>query len=104
MYMCLFGLFGLRCIYRLWVVYVSGRHYVLVSFIVSCLTYGTLVIDLYYEAIHGICLILCFVKSRIYFVLLVFSTHSFMCLLSVSGIYRLIQPCCYIHWQLIDSS
>ena len=48
MYMCLFGLFGLRCIYRLWVVYVSGRHYVLVSFIVSCFTYGTLVIDLYY--------------------------------------------------------
>ena len=35
--------------------------------------------------------ILCFVKSRIYFDLLVFSTHAFMCLLSVSGIYRLIQ-------------
>ena len=32
-----------------------------------------------------------FVKSRIYFGLLVFSTHTFMCLLSVSGIYRLIQ-------------
>ena len=34
---------------------------------------------------------LCFVKSRIYFGLLVFSTHAFMCLLSVLGIYRLIQ-------------
>ena len=62
-----------------------------VSFIVSCFTYDTLVIDLYYEVIHGICLILCYVKSRIYFVLLVFSTHAFMRLLSVSGIYRLIQ-------------
>ena len=62
-----------------------------VSFIFSCFTYDTLVIDLYYEVIHGICLILCFVKSRIYFVLLVFSTHPFMCLLSVLGIYRLIQ-------------
>jgi len=62
-----------------------------VSFIVSCFTYATLVINLYYEVIHGICLILCFVKLRIYFVLLVFSTHVFICLLSVSGIYRLIQ-------------
>ena len=60
-------------------------------FIVSCFTYDALVIDLYYEVIHGICLTLCFVKSRIYFVLLVFFTHAFMCLLSVSGIYRLIQ-------------
>ena len=78
--------------------------YVLISFIVSCFTYDTLVIDLYYEVIHSICLILCFVKSRIYFVLLVFSTHAFMCLLSVSRIYKLIQSCYYLHWQLIDSS
>ena len=48
--------------------------------------------------------ILCYVKSRIYFVLLVFSTYAFMCLLSVSGIYRLIQSCCYLHLQLIDGS
>ena len=60
-------------------------------FIASYFTYDKLAIDLYYEVIHGLCLILCFVKSRIYFVLLVFSTHAFMCLLSVSGIYRLIQ-------------
>ena len=32
-------------------------------FIVSCFTYDALVIDLYYEVIHGICLTLCFVKS-----------------------------------------
>ena len=75
-----------------------------VSFIVSCFTYATLVVDLYYEVIHGICLILCFVKSRIYIVLLVFSTQMFMCLLSVSRIYRLIQSCYYLHLQLIDSS
>ena len=30
-------------------------------------------------------------ESRIYFVLLVFSTHAFIYLLSVSGIYKLIQ-------------
>ena len=68
-----------------------------VSFIVSCFIYDTLVIDLYYEVIHGICLILCCVKSRIYFVLLVFFTHAFMRLLSVSGIYKLIQSCCCLH-------
>ena len=48
-----------------------------------------LAIDLYYEIIHDICLLFyVFVKSRSYFVLLVFSTHAFICLLSVSGIYR----------------
>ena len=75
-----------------------------ISFIVSCFTYDTLVIDLYYEVIHGICLILCFVKSRIYIGFLVFSIHVFMCLLSVTGIYKLIQSCYYLHQQLIDSS
>ena len=89
----------------LWVVYVRRRHYVFISIIVSCFTCATLAIDLYYEVIHDISLLFSiFVKSRIYFVLLVFSTHAFMCLLSVSGIYRLIQLCYYLHWQLIDSS
>ena len=42
-----------------------------------------------YEVIHDICLVVyVYVKSRIYFVLLVFSTHAFICLLSVTGIYR----------------
>ena len=45
---------------------------------------------------------LCEIKS--YFILLVFSTHAFMCLLSVTGIYRLIQLCCCLHLQLIDGS
>ena len=106
--LCVFVL-GLRCIYCLWVVYIRGRHFVLcfmfyVSFIVSYFTYDTLIIDLYYEVIHGIYLILCFVKSRIYLFLLVFSTHAFMCLLSVSRIYRLIKSYCCLHWQLIDRS
>ena len=51
---------------------------------------ATLAIDLYYEVIHDICLLFyVFVRSRSYFVLLVFSTHAFMCLLSVSKIYKL---------------
>ena len=51
----------------LWDVYVRGRHYVFISFIVSCFTCATLIIDLYYEVIHDICLLLCFVKLRIFF-------------------------------------
>ena len=79
----------------LWDVYVRGRHYVFISIIISCFTCATLAIDLYYEVIHDICILFFyFVKSRIYFVLLVFSTHTFMCLLSVSRIYRFIQSCC----------
>ena len=58
-----------------------------------------------YKVIHDICLyFLCFVKSRSYFILLVFSTHVFMCLLSVIRIYMLIQSCCYLHSQLINGS
>ena len=57
-----------------------------------------------YEVIHDICIVVyVYVKSRIYFILLVFSTHVFMCLLSVTGIYKLIQSCCCLHLQLIDS-
>ena len=58
-----------------------------------------------YEVIHDIYLyFLCYVKSRSYFVLLVFFTHAFMRLLSVSRIYRLIQSCCCLHLQHIDGS
>ena len=39
----------------LWVVYVKGRHYVFIS--VSYFTCATLIIDLYYEVIHDICLL-----------------------------------------------
>ena len=38
-----------------------------------------------YELFMIYVFILCYVKSRSYFVLLVFSTHAFMRLLSVSG-------------------
>ena len=86
--MYLFFFLDVFIIYGLYML--RGDTMFFISFIVSCFTYATLVIDLYYEVIHGICLILCFVKSRIYFVLLVFSTHAFMCLLSVSGIYKFI--------------
>ena len=55
-----------------------------------------------YEVIHDICLVVYdYVKSRIYFVLLVFSTHAFMCLLSVTRTYKLIQSCCCLYLQLI---
>ena len=74
--------------------YMSGGD-IMFFISVSCFTCATLVINLYYEVIHDICLLFyVFVKSRSYFVLLLFSTHAFMCLLSVSGIYRLIQSCC----------
>ena len=39
-----------------------------------------------------------------FLVSLMFSTHAFMCSLSVTGINRLIQSCCCLHLQLIDSS
>ena len=53
--------------------------YVFISIIVSCFTCATLAINLYYEVIHDICLLFfCFVKSRIYFVLLVFSTRVYV--------------------------
>ena len=78
--MYLFFSFDVFIIYGLYML--GGDTMFYVSFIFSCFTYDTLVIDLYYEVIHGICLILCFVKSRIYFVLLVFFTHAFMCLLN----------------------
>ena len=85
-------IFGSWCIYFLWGVYVRGRHYVFTSIIVSCFTCATLAIDLYYKVIHDIFLLFSVLWNQefIFFVLLVFSTHAFMCLLSISGIYRLI--------------
>ena len=57
-----------------------------------------------YELLMIYFFILCYAKSISYFVLFVFSTHTFMRLLSVSEIYRLIQSCCYLYLQLIDGS
>ena len=45
---------------------------------------------------------LCEIKNLFCFIL--FSTHAFMCFLRVTGIYKLVQSCCYLHLQLIDSS
>ena len=56
----------------------GGNTIFYVSFIVSCFIYDTLVVDLYYEVIHGICLILCFVKSRIYLFYFYFP-HMHLC-------------------------
>ena len=58
-----------------------------------------------YDVIHDICLVVyVYVKSKIYFISLVFSTHAFICLLSVTRIYRLILSYCCLYLQLIDSS
>ena len=39
--------------------YMLGRHYVFfISFIVSCFTCAILIIDLYYEVIYDICLLI----------------------------------------------
>ena len=96
------------CIYFLWVVYVKGRYFVLCFYFYYCFLFHMCHIG-YWFILWGylwyMSFIFCFVKSRIYFfVLLVFSTHAFMCLLSVSGIYRFIQLCYCLYWQLIDSS
>ena len=88
----------------LWVVYVRRRHYgfFFFFFLVSHVLHWLLI---YITRLFMICLLFyVFVKSRSYFVLLVFSTHAFMCLLSVLGIYRLIQSCCCLHQQQIDGS
>ena len=63
-------------LFFLWVVYVRAKHYDYVFcvffffffFNVSCFTYDTLIIDLYYEVIHGICLVVfCEIKKLIWF-------------------------------------
>ena len=73
-------------------------------FILLYLFHVSLLIDLYlwcYSLIYVF--ILCFVKSRIYFVYLYFP-HMHLCILfRVLGIYRLIQSCCCLYLQLIDS-
>ena len=58
---------------------------------VSCFTMLLCLLIYIYDVIHEICLyfVLCEIK-KFFSLLLVFSTHAFMCLLSVTGIYRLI--------------
>ena len=67
--------------YCVWFIHVRGRYIDLYMFLVShCL------LIYIYEVIHDICLyfVVCEIK-KLFFVLLVFSTHVFMHLLSVSG-------------------
>ena len=82
------------CIYILALV----RRYILryiVYVYVSCFTMLHCLSIYIYDVIHDIYLyfVLCEIK-KFFFMLLVFSTHAFMCLLSVIEIYRLIQSCC----------
>ena len=74
-------LFGDDVFSFLLVVYVRGRHYALwfVSFIVSCFTYGTLVIDLYYEVIHGICLLFYVLWNQEFALVYLYFPHMRLC-------------------------
>ena len=76
----------------------------LLLFLVSHVLHWLLIYIMRLFMIHVFYFLLCEIKNLSFFFLLVFSTHTFMCLLSVSGIYRFIQSCCYLYWQLIDSS
>ena len=55
-----------------------------------------------YEIIHDIYLLLYVMSNQEFILFYLYFSHVFMCLLSVSGIYRLIQSCCCLHLQLID--
>ena len=65
------------CLGGVWVIHVRGRYIVI---------YYSLIYI--YELFMIYVFVLCFVKSRIYFGLLVFSAHVFMRLLSILGIYK----------------
>ena len=58
-----------------------------------------------YEVIHDICLyfVLCEIKKLFMFYLYFPHMHLCICLV-FQEIYRLIQSCCCLHLQLIDSS
>ena len=96
--------FALYLFCFIWVVYDKGRYFdvfISVSFFTLCyIVYWFIFMRLFMIYVFT----LSYMKSRSYFVLLVFSTHAFMHLLSVWGIYRLIQLCYYLYLQLIDSS
>ena len=61
----------------LWVVYVRGRHNVFISIIISCFTCATLIINLYYEAIHRYFLF-CEIKNFILFYF--YFPHTRLCI------------------------
>lgn len=78
-----------------------------VIFIDSCCFVIHCLLIYIYELFIHICLyfVLCESYKNVIPVVLLFSvTHAFMRLLSISGIYRLIQLSCCLHLQLMDSS
>ena len=86
----MYPFFFLWFIYHLWVVYVRGKHYILCFF--YCFLFHIRYIGCWFilwgYSWYMSYFMFCEIKNL--FVLLLFSTHAFMCLLSVSGIYRLI--------------
>ena len=82
-----------------WVIHERGRYIDLYMFLVShCL------LIYIYELFMIYVFIVCYVKSRSYFCLLVFFTHAFMRLLSVLGNRQVDSVVLYLHLKLIDSS
>ena len=72
----------------LWVVYVRGRYFVLCFYFYYCFLFHMCYIDYWfilkgYSWYMSFIFLFCEIKN---FILLVFSTHAFMCLLSVLGI------------------
>ena len=89
----------------LWDVYVRGRHYVFLSlllFLVSHVIHWILIYIMRLFMIYVFYFLFCEIKNLFCFYL--YFLHVFMCLLSITGIYRLIQSCCCLYWQLINSS
>ena len=102
---CIYIFFWLIMYFVLVELSMIGGDIVMCLFLFLVSHYATLIIVLYLWGYSWyMSCSLCYVKSRIYFVLLVFSTYAFMCLLSVTGIYRLIQSYCCLQLQLIYSS
>ena len=68
--------------YCFWAIHDRGRYFEILCYL--CFLFHCLLIYIY-ELFIIYVFILCYVKSRSYFILLVFSTHAFMYLLSISG-------------------
>ena len=73
----------------------------LLQFLVSHVLHYLLIYILRLFMIHVFYFLFCEIKNLCFFTCIFYT--CFMCLLSVSGIYRFVQSCCCLHWQLIDS-
>ena len=67
--------------YCFWAIHDRGRYFEIFCYL--CFLFHYLLIYIY-ELFMIYVFILCFVNKEFIFVLLVFSTHTFMCLLSIS--------------------